>query len=720
MTVRFCQDHGLNHESVSITSGHFVELLSRIDASVEVKINCNKVIVDDLKSIVNVMKACDESILQFKSKVDSNNKLLDTFKEELKGIKKNVKTLNEGLDNLSKEVEAEQSVNEDLKTSVQNLEEKYADIKEASFDEHSRVTALIRLITPEEKTSFGKPLIVHEDVEKVCTILMILLKMDVFGWKPFKDKFLSDDWQKRLVELDPDQCKHKQVFIINKKLKDIKTPKPDLGTISPIATMFWDFIEGVLKAFTTEFERSKLSREIQKMQGKLDTSASKLAGLKEDEEAKKKSIRDQNMEYERKTTECSLKEKETAELITLLQREEKFLNTSECFASHCEVQQEELQVDESEALQEAIIQETVGTYFGAFDTEQREELLKSTKHIVKDLSKRDLTDVKFLQAFDLLAIDSDLTDNMENLTKKRMMFCQDPNDLVTLSLEREGEEGRRSIKLYDHSDIEKIREHLKDESCSCVLVEDAYFENTDIMNFLLDDSLEELCLMAQQCNKFIFIITKVESYCLPHKAYSKLYFINLKLSYTEVMRLMTSQFNCHIKKEEYGRLQELLELDGTLEEEIEEMQEKVVADTLIRHQQQDQEKNLLNNLSVLEMKMEEMKATKAEIKIILDSINFEKSELTKSATPIIVSLYLLSKMNLVAVPSFHHLCEKTKRHYDDLEEKDNLMFKIFVMFSFQIQESTRTLMAALMAMVSLAMEDNISELDIGRFSEICR
>ena len=31
MTVRFCQDHGLNHESVSITSGHFVEILSRIE-----------------------------------------------------------------------------------------------------------------------------------------------------------------------------------------------------------------------------------------------------------------------------------------------------------------------------------------------------------------------------------------------------------------------------------------------------------------------------------------------------------------------------------------------------------------------------------------------------------------------------------------------------------------------------------------------------------------
>ena len=315
-----------------------------------------------------------------------------------------------------------------------------------------------------------------------------------------------------------------------------------------------------------------------------------------------------------------------------------------------------------------------------------------------------------------MAIDCDLTDNMENLTKKRLMFCQDPNDLVQLSLEREGEEGRRSIKLYDEEDIERIKEYLKDESCSCILVEDAYFENTKIMNLLLDDNLEELCLLAQQCDKFVFIITKVDSYCLPHRAYSKLYFINLKLSYTEVMRLMTSQFNCHIKKEEYGRLQDLL--DGDMEDEIAELKEKVVQATLVR--QKDQEPTLLSDLTQLESKMKAASSSKAEIKSILNSINFEKSELTKAATPVIAAIYLLSKMDLVAIPSFHHLCVATMRLYDELEEKDNLMFKIFGMFSFQIQESIRTLMASFMAMISLAMRDMIDENEIGRFIEICR
>ena len=212
MTVRFCQDRGLNHECVSITSGHFVEILSRIEESVEIKINQNKQKVEDLKRIVKVMEACQESICKYQAQLDQNNQLIDTVKEELKGIKKNVKTLNEGLENLSKEVDAEVSVNDGLRTSVEGLEEKYRDIKEASFDDHSRVTAQIKALRPEEKFAFSKPLIVHEDVEKICSILMILLKIDVFGWKPFKDKFLSDDWQKRLIELDPDQCKHKQVF----------------------------------------------------------------------------------------------------------------------------------------------------------------------------------------------------------------------------------------------------------------------------------------------------------------------------------------------------------------------------------------------------------------------------------------------------------------------------------------------------------------------------
>ena len=155
---------------------------------------------------------------------------------------------------------------------------------------------------------------------------------------------------------------------------------------------------------------------------------------------------------------------------------------------------------------------------------------------------------------------------------------------------------KKSIKLYDESDIETIKAYLKDEDCSCILVEDAYFENKVIMNKLLDDNLYELSLLAEQNDKFIFIITKVEDFYLPHKAYSKLYFINLNLSYSEVIRLMTSQFNKHIKKEEDARLTELLDNEEVLEEEIGELQEIVVSHILKRKEANEDESELLEYL----------------------------------------------------------------------------------------------------------------------------
>ena len=59
-----------------------------------------------------------------------------------------------------------------------------------------------------------------------------------------------------------------------------------------------------------------------------------------------------------------------------------------------------------------------------------------------------------------------------------------------------------------------------------------------------------MTLLAEQNDKFICIITKVEDLSLPHKAYSKLYFLNLNFSYSDVIRLMMSQFNKHFMKEE--------------------------------------------------------------------------------------------------------------------------------------------------------------------------
>ena len=129
---------------------------------------------------------------------------------------------------------------------------------------------------------------------------------------------------------------------------------------------------------------------------------------------------------------------------------------------------------------------------------------------------------------------------------------------------------------------------------------------------------------------------------------------------------------------------------------------------------------LLPHFNLQEMKTNKMEETKTEIKAILHSINFEKSFLTKSSTPIIVSLYLLSKMGLCTKPSFHNFCEATKTLYDDIEDKDDLMFDIYTMFSFQIREELRTLMAALMSLVYEVMQNKIPEDCIGKFLNLSR
>ena len=718
IVVNYCENSALDHEKVSITSGHFMELLARVQDSVDQKINCNKSKMEDLKSIVKSMKACKERISKCEKDLSEANNLLNNFKEELKIIKRETKSLNEGLENLSKDVDHEEKIHEDLKVDVDKLRLKHEEIKLKSFDDHSASLELIEQITVDEKIAFAKPLIVHEDIEKVCTILMILLKMDVFGWKPFKDKFLSDDWQGKLRNLNPDNCKHKQVFIINKKLKEIKSSKADLKNLSPIAGIFWDFIEGVLKAFTTEFDRSKLTNEIAKVQKKLDESHSKLNGLQEEAEKKKMSINERNLSFEKTTKSFNLKEQEAQKLQNTLKHEQNFISTSAFFLTDCERRIEEFHVDEKAALQEALIQETVGTYFGCFDTAQRLELLVDVKDTVRNLSEKNIVEENFLKNFDLLAIDADLTDNMSNLTEKRLLLCYDPNDLVALSLEREGEGGKQSIKLYDDVDIEKVKEYIKDEECSCILIEDAYFENKTVMNKLLDDNLYEIALEAEQQDKFIFVIVKVDNFCLPHKAYSKLYFLNLNLSFTEVIRLMTSQFNRHMNKEEDARLTELIDTEETLEDEITDLEEQVVAEILKRTTVMTEESELLSKLKDLERKTNQMNETKTEIKSILYTINFEKSSLTKCATPIIVSLYILSKMGLCAKPSFHNFCEATKRLYDNLEDKESLMFRIYTMFSFQIKENIRSLMSALMSMVRLSLDDKIKEEQIEGFLRI--
>ena len=112
-----------------------------------------------------------------------------------------------------------------------------------------------------------------------------------------------------------------------------------------------------------------------------------------------------------------------------------------------------------------------------------------------------------------------------------------------------------------------------------------------------------MTLLAEQNDKFICIITKVEDFSLPHKAYSKLYFLNLNLSYSDVIRLMMSQFNKHIMKEEDERLTELLHTQEELEDEITDLEEIVVKSILKRTTKMEDESILLGNLKNWKVKL---------------------------------------------------------------------------------------------------------------------
>ena len=93
-------------------------------------------------------------------------------------------------------------------------------------------------------------------------------------------------------------------------------------------------------------------------------------------------INQKNKSFEDTMKTCTKNETEALDLQKNLGHEEAYIAASSFFLQNCEKQIKEFQVDEKAALQEAIIQETVGTYLGAFDNNQRLQLLQNIKSVV--------------------------------------------------------------------------------------------------------------------------------------------------------------------------------------------------------------------------------------------------------------------------------------------------------------------------------------------------
>ena len=103
------------------------------------------------------------------------------------------------------------------------------------------------------------------------------------------------------------------------------------------------------------------------------------------------------------------------------------------------------------------------------------------------------------------------------------------------------------------------------------MIEDAYFGNTQIMNSLLDEHFDELCGLACENDKIIFVLAKDTNFKLPHRAHSKMFIMNCCLTYREVIVLMTTQFNKCTRKKEVATLANLVESEEKLREEISEL-----------------------------------------------------------------------------------------------------------------------------------------------------
>ena len=106
-----------------------------------------------------------------------------------------------------------------------------------------------------------------------------------------------------------------------------------------------------MKAFTTEFERSKLVKEIDKVQVNIDECQRKLTKLKDEEKKIKDKIKNKNKSFDETMKTCTAKEGEVLTLQKNLDHEQLYISASSFFLENCETQIKEYQIDERAALQ---------------------------------------------------------------------------------------------------------------------------------------------------------------------------------------------------------------------------------------------------------------------------------------------------------------------------------------------------------------------------------
>jgi len=196
--------------------------------------------------------------------------------------------------------------------------------------------------------------------------------------------------------------------------------------------------------------------------------------------------------------------------------------------------------------------------------------------LAEDLNLTEESFLYALKAMDWTSVDSNILQKLESITSCRTIFSIDPNGILNLLLHKETDDVK-IFKLVDTSDITQILDCLKEDTSFIILVEDIYYENVAVSNCLLDDYLADICDLALQNGKFVFFLCKTVNMSLPHSAYSRLFFLNLQLSSSEVLNLMVNLFNLSSNKDVATVLKDLEKRIKDLYQKVDDLQDRFLS-----------------------------------------------------------------------------------------------------------------------------------------------
>ena len=710
--IDFSEGESRTKPKIHITSKDLNEFVKNIGIKYLEDVTRNEGETKQLISVLDWIKKRKDYVDENMKQLHTNEKKLESLKIEMKQLKKKLKSLEDDKSKLSNDLEEESLSNKEMKNKENNLCEKFESIKSSSFLLFEKAVKDIENIRVDEIASFSKPMLVHEDIEKVVNILMLLLHADISGWKPFKEKFLNQDWQTLLEEFEPDSCKHKQEFVINKRFYDIKTKRGDLEKTSPIVGVIWNYIEGALIAFKTKFERDKYKKEMDEVQIAIIESERKINLLNKNVASLDKEIKKNEQKFQEMRDSCISLELSTTSTKKILEIENRFIDQSRALSEDIQNELQNTKRNNKDLLSDIVMRNVVGIYLGRFKSTERMHLLNDAKNILSKF-KEPISDLPvLLEKLDISKMGTNFCDKLRLLTNKRVFFCYDPNDISKILLRKAK---YIPMKVTELKDVNKIYSCIKSSNIDVIIVEDSYFENTAIMNKIFDEDLTKLNLKSDKYDTFLIFLTKNPNCSLPHKAYSNMFYLNFEASEAEVIVFMNSEFNRHSLQEVENTLYELYEKKDRATERIIDCKNKFFKTTSNRIQTMTEE--IISNLIDLKKCKENLCKLDTEILGISGDVKKRVSDLSKNATPVIYGMFMLSKCKMAPEPSLFSFLESAV-FITESKECTNPMLEIFRKYAYQISEKGRVLLASNMSIALLKINEIIDDFDINKFHSI--